>query len=69
MNWNQSKDPVSTICLVGTAVVYWSLTQEVAGSNPFTVTTNLFVTEFAESVSYDNHYIKEGDYIVSRRHS
>ena len=38
MNWAQFKDPVSHMCLVGTVVVSWSLTQEVAGSNPFTVT-------------------------------
>ena len=35
MNWAQFKDPVSHMCLVGTVVASWSLTQEVAGSNPF----------------------------------
>ena len=34
--------------LAGGVVASWSLTQEVAGSNPFTVMTNSFVTEFAE---------------------
>ena len=36
------------MCLAGTVVASWSLTQEVACSNPFTVMTNIFVTEFAE---------------------
>ena len=36
------------MCLAGTVVASWSLTQEVAGSNPFTVMTNIFVTEFSE---------------------
>ena len=40
MNWAQFKDPVSRICLAGTVVAPWSLTQEVAGSNPFTGVTN-----------------------------
>ena len=33
------------MCLAGTLVASWSLTQEVAGSSPF---TNIFVTEFRE---------------------
>ena len=36
------------MCLAGTVVASWSLTQVVAGSNPFTVLTNGFVAEFAE---------------------
>ena len=51
MNWAQFKDPVSHICLVGTVVASWSFTQRggwVAGLSPFTVMTNIFVTEFAE---------------------
>ena len=48
MNWSQFKDPVSNICLAGAAVASWSLTQEVLGSSPFTVMTNIFATEFAE---------------------
>ena len=48
MNWAQFKDPVSQMCLTGTVVASWSLTQEVAGSSPFTVMTNIFVTQFAE---------------------
>ena len=28
----------------------WFLTQEVAGSNPFTVMTNISVTEFGENI-------------------
>ena len=36
------------MCLAGTVVASWSLTQEVAGSNPFTVMTGIFVIELAE---------------------
>ena len=36
------------MCLAGTVVASWSLTQEVAGLGPFTVMANIFVTEFAE---------------------
>ena len=39
MNWAQFKDPVSRMPLAGTAVASWSLTQELAGSSPFTVMT------------------------------
>ena len=46
MNWGQFKDPACYLCLAGTVVA--SLPQEVAGSNPFTVITNIFVTEFSE---------------------
>ena len=35
MNWAQFKDPVSHMCLAGTVVAFWSLTQEVAGLNPY----------------------------------
>ena len=45
MCWDQFKDPVSHMCLAGALVASWSLTQEVAGSSPFTVMTNTFVTE------------------------
>ena len=48
MNWGQFKDPVCYMCISGTVIVPWSLTQEVAGSSPFTVMTNIFVTEFNE---------------------
>ena len=34
--------------LAGTVVTSWSLTQDVAGSNPFSVMTSIFVIEFAE---------------------
>ena len=36
------------MCLAGTVVAYWFLTQEVAGSNPFTVMKIFLVTEFSE---------------------
>ena len=48
MNWYQIKDCVSGMCLADTVVVSWSLMQEIAGSIPFTVMTNIFVTEFAK---------------------
>ena len=48
MNWSQFKNPMSHMCFAGDVVASWSLTQEVASSNPFTVMTNIFVTEFAE---------------------
>ena len=48
MNWAQFKERTSHVCLSGTVVASWSLTQEVAGSSPFTVMTNIIVTEFAE---------------------
>ena len=35
MNWAEFKDPVSHMCLAGTVVASWSLTQEVAGLSPF----------------------------------
>ena len=47
MNLGKFKDPISYMCLAGTVVASWFLTWEVAGSNPFTVMTNIFVTEFA----------------------
>ena len=48
MKWSQFKNHVSPMCLVGTVIASWSLTQDVAGSSPFAVMTNIFVTEFAE---------------------
>ena len=36
------------MCLVGTVAASWSLAQEVAGSSPFTVMTNISVTELSE---------------------
>ena len=42
MNKSQFKDPVSGIYIAGAVVVSRSLTQEVAGSSPFTVMTNIF---------------------------
>ena len=34
--------------LTGTVVASWSLTQDVAGLNPFMETTNIFVAEFSK---------------------
>ena len=48
MYWYKFKDPVSHMCLAGIVVASWSLTQYLAGSSPFTVMTNIFVTKFSE---------------------
>ena len=45
MNWAQFKDPISHIA--GAVVASWSFTKKVAGSNPFTVMTN--IAEFSET--------------------
>ena len=37
--WTGINFPVSHMCLAGTVVASWSLTQEVAGSSPFAVMT------------------------------
>ena len=37
------------MCVAGTVVASWSLTQEAVGSNPFAVMTNIFFTEFNET--------------------
>ena len=36
------------MCFAGAVVASCSVTQEVAGSSPFNVMTNIFVAEFAE---------------------
>ena len=33
MNWAQFKDSFSYMCLAGAVLAFWSLTQEVSGSN------------------------------------
>ena len=41
------------MCFATTVVASWSLTQEVAGLNPYAVMTNIFVaelTEFSENI-------------------
>ena len=38
------------MCLAGSVIASWSLTQDVAGSSPFTVMTNIFVFEFTEFI-------------------
>ena len=47
MNWAQFKYPTFHMCPAGAVVASWTLTQN-AGSSPFTVMTNIFVTKFAE---------------------
>ena len=49
MNWTQFKNPVSHMCLAGAVLASWPLIQEEAGSSPFTVMTNIVVTEFSET--------------------
>ena len=49
MNWAQFKDPLCYLCLAGTVVAFWSLTQDVAGSSPFH-DVYFFVTEFSEFI-------------------
>ena len=51
MSQAQFKDPVSHMCLAGTVVASWSLTEEVAewqGLEPFQCNDKYFVTEFSE---------------------
>ena len=55
MNWSQFEDPVSHMCLAGTVVTSWSLTQEMADSNPFIVMTNIIDTEFAEFITWNRY--------------
>ena len=50
MNWSQFKDPVSYMCLAGAVIASWSLTQEVAGSSPFTIATITLSLNSANSV-------------------
>ena len=50
MNRAQFMDPVSHMCLAGPVVASWSLTQEVAGSSPFTVMKNILSLNSANSV-------------------
>ena len=50
MNWAKLNDSVSNMCLAGAMVAPWYLKQDVAGSSPFTVMTNIAVTEFAEFI-------------------
>ena len=47
MEW-KFKDPVSYVYLAGTVEASWSLTQKLAGFIPFTVMTNIFVTELSK---------------------
>ena len=62
MNWAQFKDSVSNISLAGTVVASRPLTQGVTGLSPFTVKTNIFVTEFAEFSKNSNvHNIFSSD--------
>ena len=49
MNWSQFKDALSHMCLAGAVIASWPLTQELTDSNPFTVMTNIFVTELSET--------------------
>ena len=46
MNWSQFKDPVSHMCFAGVVVAFWSLTQDVAGSNPFKIVINIYRPQY-----------------------
>ena len=48
MTWAQFKDHVFPVCLASAVAASSLLTQDVVGLNPFTVMTNILVTEFAE---------------------
>ena len=48
MNWAQFKDPLCYLCLLGTVVASWTLTQEVAGWQGFDPFYSFFVTELSE---------------------
>ena len=48
MNLAQFKDHVFHVCLASAVVAFRLLTQDVVGLNPFTVMTNILVTEFVE---------------------
>ena len=50
MNWTLCKDAVADMCLTGVVVEFWSLIQEVAGLNPFTVMTNILLPNSQNSV-------------------
>ena len=54
MTGDEFKDPVSHMCLAGTAVAFWSLIQEVAGLSPFTVMANIF-SEFSETFTKNSN--------------
>ena len=58
MNWAQFKYPVSHICLVGTVVASWFLTQMVVGLNPFTVTTNILSLNSVKTFRKNSNDIK-----------
>ena len=45
------------MCLAGAVAASWSLTQHMAGSNPFTMMTNIFVTEFSETFRENTNII------------
>ena len=49
MTRSQFKDPVFNMYLTGAVVACWFLAQEMASLSPFTVMTNIFVTEFSET--------------------
>ena len=43
------------MCIAGTVVASWSLTQEAAGSSPFTVMIKIFLSEFRENIQEKLH--------------
>ena len=53
----KSKDHVSCMCLAGAVAASWYITQHVAGSSPFTMMTNIFVTEFSQTFRENSNII------------
>ena len=62
MNRVQYKDTISHMCVTGTVVASWPLTQEVAESSPFTVMKYIFVTEFSENIYGKRKYVLNSPY-------
>ena len=56
MNWAQFKDPVSHMCLAGTVVASWSLTQDVAGlySNDKDEAFKYFPNKVTNSINFSH---------------
>ena len=69
MNWAQFQDPVSNMCLAGTMIASWSLTQEVVGPSLFTVMTNIFTLNSTNSVKHLGKRHCNIMYILENKHT
>ena len=57
--FSEFTESIKSMCLAGAVVASWSLTQDVAGSNPLTVIKNILVTEcikFNESFKENSNF-------------